>query len=97
MDDDDKEAGILDARDLACPWPVLKARKRLLGMGPGEILCLEATDPMSSVDIPHFCAEQGHELLGQQVEDGVYRFTFRRGPLGNQNSGGNSAILNGPK
>lgn len=57
--------GELDARGLLCPLPVLKARKRLRALGPGEVLRVVADDPAALVDIPHFCAEQGHELVAQ--------------------------------
>lgn len=59
----------IDATGLLCPLPVLKARKVLLGLPPGAVLRLLADDPMAVVDIPHFCAEAGHELLSAQ--DGV--------------------------
>ena len=57
----------LDALGLLCPLPVLKARKRLQGLSSGQILRLQADDPAAVVDVPHFCAESGHELL--RVED----------------------------
>ncbi|SES90001.1 sulfurtransferase TusA family protein [Oceanicella actignis] len=53
----------LDARGLLCPLPVLKARKRLGALAPGQVLRLLSDDPAAVVDVPHFCAEQGHELL----------------------------------
>ena len=53
----------LDARGLLCPLPVLKARKRLTQLKPGECLTLYADDPAAIVDVPHFCVESGHELL----------------------------------
>ena len=34
------------------------------GDGAGQVLCVRATDAMAAVDLPHFCAEAGHELLG---------------------------------
>lgn len=56
----------LDARGLLCPLPVLKARKRLMALAPGGVLRVVADDPAALVDVPHFCAEQGHALLGQE-------------------------------
>jgi len=53
----------LDARGLLCPLPVLRARKRLMALAPGQVLRLLADDPAAVVDIPHFCTEQGHVLL----------------------------------
>ena len=55
----------LDALGLLCPLPVLKARKRLQSLLAGQILKVEADDPAAIIDIPHFCAEAGHQLLGQ--------------------------------
>ncbi len=68
----------LDVKGLLCPLPVLKARKVLTGLAPGAILELEATDPASVIDIPHFCAETGHVLVERSESDGVYRFLIRR-------------------
>jgi len=56
----------LDARGLLCPLPVLKARKRLAGLAPGQVLRMLATDPAAVIDVPHFCAESGHVLLGAE-------------------------------
>lgn len=70
----------LDARGLLCPLPVLKARKRMQSMTPGETLRVLADDPASVIDFPHFCAEQGHALLGQEdAEGGVVAFLLRKG------------------
>ena len=65
----------LDLSGLLCPLPVLKARKRLISMEAGDVLVVTTTDPMSAIDIPHFCNEQGHELLEQSQS--AQRFLFR--------------------
>jgi len=65
----------LDALGLLCPLPVLKARKRLLGMAPGALLRVLSDDPVAAIDLPHFCREAGHELVSQ---DGSV-FVIRRG------------------
>ena len=69
----------VDCEGLLCPLPVLRARKRLIGMAPGAVLCLRATDAMAAVDLPHFCAEAGHEFLGTEVQGTVTRYFIRRG------------------
>ena len=70
----------LDLSGLLCPLPVLKARKRLGTMKAGEILMVTATDPMSAIDIPHFCNEQGHKLLEQSKSEQSFRFRIRKSP-----------------
>jgi tRNA 2-thiouridine synthesizing protein A len=69
----------LDASGLLCPLPVLKARKRLLGLAPGEILRVLATDPAAVVDIPHFCAENGHELVSMLDQGSATVYLIRKG------------------
>ena len=53
----------LDATGLRCPLPVLKARKRLQALPSGSLLRVMADDPAAIIDMPHFCAEQGHDLV----------------------------------
>jgi tRNA 2-thiouridine synthesizing protein A len=69
---------ILDATGLSCPLPVLKARKALREMAPGQTLELLATDPAALDDVPAFCQSAGHELLGSsKIEGNVYRFVIK--------------------
>ena len=71
----------LDATGFLCPLPVLKARKRLLALAPGEVLRVLADDPAARIDVPHFCAEQGHALLAETALDPQgMAFLVRRGP-----------------
>jgi tRNA 2-thiouridine synthesizing protein A len=68
----------MDLSGLLCPLPVLKARKRLESMAPGGILKVIATDPMSAMDMAHFCREQGHALLSQEKAGAAFIFRIRR-------------------
>jgi len=68
-----------DASGLLCPLPVLKARKRLQSMESGQVLALIATDPAAVVDVPHFCAEAGHELVAQTDLKAAQRYLIRKG------------------
>lgn len=68
----------LDLSGLLCPLPVLKARKRLEGMVSGSELVVLATDPMAAIDMPHFCAEQGHQLLAQDKTGDTLSFRIKR-------------------
>lgn len=73
------EDATLDTLGLLCPLPVLKARKRLKTMAPGQVLRLLASDPAALIDVPHFCAESGHELLGvEEMHAGARAFLIRR-------------------
>lgn len=70
---------LYDLRGLKCPLPVLKARRRLQRLGPGEDLIVTTTDPLAVLDITHMCNEDGHRLLETlKTEDG-HRFHIRKG------------------
>ncbi|MGB8623331.1 MAG: sulfurtransferase TusA family protein [Paracoccaceae bacterium] len=61
----------IDALGLLCPLPVLRLRKRISGLSPGSIVRVLADDPAAAIDIPHFCAEAGHEFLDQTPLNGA--------------------------
>mmetsp|Transcript_18163 Transcript_18163/g.28405 ORF Transcript_18163/g.28405 Transcript_18163/m.28405 type:complete len:90 (-) Transcript_18163:8196-8465(-) len=69
----------LDAVGLLCPLPVLKARKRLQALKTGEDLTILADDPAAVVDVPHFCAEAGHELVSSNLSGTVQSYVIRKG------------------
>jgi tRNA 2-thiouridine synthesizing protein A len=73
------EPDVYDLKGLNCPLPVLKARKRLAGMAPGNLLWLETTDPLAVIDIPAFCTESGHRLVETRSQPGGHRFLVERG------------------
>jgi tRNA 2-thiouridine synthesizing protein A len=70
---------VLDLKGLKCPLPVLRTRKALRSLAPGTRLWVEATDPLSALDIPNFCREDGHVLIEAVESDGVRRFLIERG------------------
>lgn len=69
---------ILDTRGLSCPLPVLKARKRLSGMAPGERLRVLATDPKAPGDFRLYCAETGHRLIEDGQDGAVFVLVVER-------------------
>jgi tRNA 2-thiouridine synthesizing protein A len=42
------------------------------------VLRVTATDPMARIDLPHFCAEAGHDLLDSTTAGAVTTFLIRR-------------------
>ncbi|RMF41458.1 MAG: sulfurtransferase TusA family protein [Alphaproteobacteria bacterium] len=69
---------VLNAEGLNCPLPILKAKKALKDVPPGEILKISATDPGSVADFAAFCNQTGNELVSSTTEGNVYRFEIRR-------------------
>ena len=72
-------AASLDLKGLKCPLPVLRTRKAMRKLAAGALLVVETTDPLAAIDIPHFCHEDGHDLLGHDRLEGSDRFTLRKG------------------
>lgn len=68
----------LDLRGLKCPYPVIKTENRMAAVPAGAVLEVETTDPLSAIDIPHFCNEHGHELVSQEKTDTGHRFVIRK-------------------
>ncbi|MCH2165187.1 MAG: sulfurtransferase TusA family protein [Marinovum sp.] len=68
----------LDALGLLCPLPVLKARKRLKDLAVGDELEVLADDPAAIIDVPHFCAEAGHELVETRETDNHQIYVIRK-------------------
>ena len=56
----------LDARGLKCPMPLLKAKKQLDAIAPGDVLEIRATDPGSVKDFQGWVAINKKASLKEQ-------------------------------
>lgn len=68
----------LDARQLACPLPILRAKKSLSEMSSGQVLKVTATDKGAPNDFAEFCRQTGNVLLSSTAQDGEFVFLVRR-------------------
>lgn len=73
---------VIDVRGLKCPLPVLKTAKRIVPLAEGARFVVLATDPLASLDLPHFCNEAGHRLIATSTAGDVLRFEIEKGPRG---------------
>lgn len=78
MEDTEHYTAVIDARGLTCPLPLLKARQALMIMEAGDTILVLATDPESENDFTEFCDAAGHELLGIQNVDDIFRIGLRK-------------------
>ena len=69
---------ILDTKGFNCPIPVLKARRAMRELAAGGELTVQATDPASMIDFPHFCNTMGHKLVSSSEQDGVFTYVIRK-------------------
>ncbi len=59
---------VVDARGHRCPVPTLRLRKACEAAAPGAVIRLLADDPLARIDVPHFAAQAGLELLSLETE-----------------------------
>ncbi len=69
---------LVDARGFRCPVPTLKLRRALAEAPAGTLVVLLADDPMARIDVPHFAAASGCDLVGREKDGPVLRFSLRR-------------------
>lgn len=70
---------LVDARGMACPMPLLKAKQALSNTEEGGQVRLLATDPGSVKDIRRFVELSSHSLVEFQQQDDHYVFVLQRG------------------
>ena len=69
----------VDAKDQACPGPLVTLAKALKDAKSGDLFELLATDPGSKSDVPSWAELSGNELLESREDaDGVYRYLVRK-------------------
>ncbi|MEG3638500.1 sulfurtransferase TusA family protein [Magnetococcus sp. PR-3] len=54
----------VDARNLLCPMPILKAEAGIMDLKRGEIMAIRATDRGIEKDLPAWSDVNGHQFLG---------------------------------
>jgi tRNA 2-thiouridine synthesizing protein A len=60
----------VDARAMACPGPLLEAKKAIGSIAVGQTLEIMSGDHGSREDIPAWCKKTGNEYLGYVERDG---------------------------
>lgn len=69
---------LVDARGHRCPVPTLRLRRACEGAAPGDVLRLLADDPLARIDVPHFVAEAGLEMVALEAEGPVITAVIRK-------------------
>lgn len=68
----------LNLRGLKCPLPALRTRKALGALKRGDILVVECTDPLTTIDIPNLLNQTGDMLEGQAKDKKLLTFRIRK-------------------
>jgi tRNA 2-thiouridine synthesizing protein A len=68
----------LNLRGLKCPLPALRTRKALGALKSGDLLVIECTDPLTSIDIPNLLNQTGDTLESHAKAKKVLTFRIRK-------------------
>lgn len=75
----ERPAATVDASGLVCPLPILKAKKALSTLEPGQVLEVITTDRKAKQDFDAFCRQTGNPLLAHKdVGEKVHHYLQRR-------------------
>lgn len=67
-----------DFKGLKCPMPVLKAKKVIKKMTPGQTFEFVADDSGAKVDIPPLLNKTGCTLVEMKEENGIFTFLIKK-------------------
>ncbi len=70
---------VLDAKNLSCPIPLLRAKKEITKLSTDQILQIDVTDPGARIDLPGWCQRSKHEYLGEQQHSRHISFFIKKG------------------
>lgn len=68
----------VDATGLACPMPIVRAKKAMDELVSGDVLEVHATDSGAKSDLTAWAKSGGHTLLQEKEAAGVYKFWIEK-------------------
>lgn len=78
MNDTNDVDVIVDACQLDCPLPLLKAKQAINQLQVGQCVKVLATDAGSVRDFQVFAEQSGHKLLHSDENNGVYSYVLQK-------------------
>jgi TusA-related sulfurtransferase len=70
---------VVDAKGLACPMPIVRAKKAIDSLQPGQLMQLETTDKGSMNDFRAWVSQTKNEMVEAKENNGVFTFLVRKG------------------
>jgi TusA-related sulfurtransferase len=69
---------VMDTKGMACPMPIVKAKKALDGLESGQVMEVQSTDKGSINDFQAWVKQTKHELLKHEEDNGIYKFFVKK-------------------
>ncbi len=69
---------VVDARGMACPGPLLEAKRAMASVPIRGVMEVISSDEGTATDVPLWAKKVGHEYLGTVADAGFWRIFVRR-------------------
>ncbi|YCA41532.1 sulfurtransferase TusA family protein [Bacillus sp. JZ8] len=69
---------MLDATGLACPMPIVRTKKKMDELKPGQVLEVQATDKGSTADLQAWAKNTGNKYLETRIEGNILHHFLRK-------------------
>ena len=69
---------VVDARGMACPGPLLEAKKAITAISVGAIMEVFSADEGTNLDIPMWAKKMQYEFLGTIAAAGFWRLFVKK-------------------
>ncbi len=69
---------VVDARGMACPGPLLEAKKSITAVAVGGVMEVLSSDEGTNNDIPLWAKKMQYEFLGVVEDAGFWRLFVKR-------------------
>lgn len=69
---------VLDAKGLACPMPIVKTKKEMTTLDPGQVMEIQATDKGSTADLKAWAESTGNHYLGTVTDGDTLKHYLRK-------------------
>lgn len=69
---------VVDTKGLACPMPIVRAKKALDTLEAGQVMEVLSTDKGSVNDFQAWVKQTKHQLIKHEEENGIYKFYVKK-------------------
>ncbi len=73
-----KAEKVVDARGMACPGPLLEAKKAITSIPVGAVMEVLSADEGTNNDIPMWAKKMQYEFLGIIADSGFWRLFLKK-------------------
>ncbi|MBO8155518.1 MAG: sulfurtransferase TusA family protein [Bacillaceae bacterium] len=69
---------VVDCKGLTCPMPIIRTKKEINDLEPGEVMEIQATDKESIADLKAWSESTGHEYIGSTQDGEIIKHYIRK-------------------